>query len=165
MNQSNSKLKINDGDYVDYFMSVDIDKQGQTLVINLNVGGVKLFYKIIEDLRFSNIIDISEFLTNSKITNFTPVSTFILYKAEEKTEPYTLAANYSPVKNAIYLLICDSGLIELKTTLSFLLKKLEANKTDDVSYMIDEWGGSGLTNTKFIENTDVVGHMRLYAII
>src|SRR3990167_9918970 len=98
MNQSNPNLMINLEDYKEFFISADISKDGSTLVVNMNITGIKLLGKILDQLKESSSIDASKILIRSQIDGFTPLVEFMLYKTDQNDEPYTFSINYSFMK-------------------------------------------------------------------
>jgi hypothetical protein len=149
----------------EFFFTVEYSKSRFELCINMTLQGIDMFLNCLN--KFSKITPVV--ITSDNITKDTPIENYIsvpeILIQYESIETEDLAINYSDNDHRLYIFASEKGIHELIDSLMCLKEGLEEDKPEDISYMIEEWGGDYLLNKKIIENSDIICHLRLYGIL
>lgn len=136
-----------------------------TIIISMDAQGIDLLSENLERLKNTAKTEIVLALQVWPDDEYPPVKNLVLQNTFPTVYEKRFGVNYAIAEDALYLSFNKSGLYEMAESLTILKINAERGKADDISYMIDEWGGTGLVNSKFMDGASPVAHLRLYNVV
>jgi len=149
----------------DFFFTAEYSADRHELSVNMTSKGIEVFLQLLNRFSTETQIIISEdkFTKVESNKDYNHASAVLIQHKPIKTDE--LAINFIKKEHKIYIFCSEKGLKNLCDSLMCLKKGLERGKPDDISYMVPDWGGDWLLNKKYIENSEVIFHLRLYGIL
>jgi hypothetical protein len=147
------------------FFSINVEKEINTAYVNMTLEGINKLINFLgafydkKQVVFNedNILNMNEldgtYSIDEVVIKFYPI------------DSNCLIVNVAHDLKKMYIFSSNLGIDELKDSLLDLKENLEKGKTEDISYMVPEWGGEWLIDKQVIENSCVILHLRLYGII
>lgn len=147
------------------FFSINVDKDMETTYFHMNLLMINNFTKLLSVFSKQSevVLNESTFLILGEMKECFPVREvkfqYMLIDSDD------LVVNFSFDKKCIYIFGSEEGINHFIDCLLCLKEGLEKGRPEDISYMIEEWGGRWLLNKRVIEGSAVICHLRLYGIL
>lgn len=149
----------------DFFLTVEYSIEGEEVYINMTLKGIEFLIDVLNSFSKENeiIVNDSEFTRDNSVKNCKSASKILINYQSIETQD--LAINVVDDEASLYIFCSEKGMNKFIDSLICLKEGLENGQPEDISYMVEEWGGEWLLNKKFIEGSIVICHLRLYGIL